>query len=197
MKPNTQQFIQSTLLGMTTGLISTWIMSKSQAQMKAFQNKISEDRDQEERHKQGRRKDPSTVKLANKISRAVVHHPIPRNKKNLAGQIVHYGFGASMGALYGALNYKRHNETLASGLSFGVVVWLVADNVLVPLMGLAKPPTETTIRTHLYALGSHLVYGASLGKLSELAERRLPHGTSKITQPEIQEESIIIGIFET
>lgn len=176
----TKQLIQSTLVGLSAGLISTWIMTKSQGQIKKVQKNFSDDQGEEEREDQDQSQDedPSTVKLANKVSNVVVQHPIPEKNKPVAGQIVHYGFGASMGALYGALNYKNHRETFASGVAYGVLVWLVADNMLVPLMGLSKSPLNTSMKTHLYALGSHLVYGASLGKLSEVTERRLDHGTA-------------------
>jgi len=49
--------------------------------------------------------------------------------------------------------------TAAAGVPFGAVFWLTADEAAVPLLGLAKAPTEYPVSTHVYALASHLVYG--------------------------------------
>ena len=49
--------------------------------------------------------------------------------------------------------------TAGAGLPFGTAFWLVADETAVPLLGLAKGPTEYPVSTHVYALASHLVYG--------------------------------------
>jgi uncharacterized membrane protein YagU involved in acid resistance len=49
--------------------------------------------------------------------------------------------------------------TAGSGMPFGAAVWLAADDITVPAVGLTKWPTEYPLSTHVYALTSHLVYG--------------------------------------
>jgi len=46
--------------------------------------------------------------------------------------------------------------TFGEGLVFGTSVWMAADNAIVPALGLAKPPMQTPLSTHIYALASHL-----------------------------------------
>jgi hypothetical protein len=41
----------------------------------------------------------ATVKVADGIARWVLDRPLPEDKKPLAGNLVHYAFGASVGAL--------------------------------------------------------------------------------------------------
>ena len=47
------------------------------------------------------------------------------------------------------------------GLPFGAAVWAIADETLVPLFGLSKPPIAYPLSKHLYSLAAHLVYGAT------------------------------------
>jgi putative membrane protein len=63
--------------------------------------------------------------------------------------------------VYGALAEVSPGVTAAAGLPFGAVFWLLADEISVPLLGLAKGPTAYPVSTHVYALASHLVYGVT------------------------------------
>jgi putative membrane protein len=51
-------------------------------------------------------------------------------------------------------------------------VWLGADEIGVPALGLSGPPTQYPLSVHLYALASHLVYGFT----TELVRRTLRRG---------------------
>jgi putative membrane protein len=84
----------------------------------------------------------ATVKVANGITRWLLHRPLPEDKKPLAGNIVHYAFGAGVGGLYGGLATVMPRLTLAFGLPFGVAVWLGAHVIMVPALGLAARPTR-------------------------------------------------------
>ena len=72
---------------------------------------------------------------------------------------MHYAFGVTTGALYGATVELLPGAASGAGLPFGALVWLTADEGLVPLLGLSKTPAQYPPQIHLYALASHLVYG--------------------------------------
>ncbi len=61
--------------------------------------------------------------------------------------------------IYGVAAEIAPISTVGAGLPFGAAVWLVADDIVVPALGLSKPITEFSLSTHAYALSSHLVYG--------------------------------------
>ncbi len=82
-----------------------------------------------------------------------------KNEKQLAGTAVHYSLGTGVGGLYGAVAEFAPEVTTGAGLPFGAVFWLVVDEGAVPLLGLAKGPTEYPLSAHVYALASHLVFG--------------------------------------
>jgi putative membrane protein len=108
----------------------------------------------------------ATVTVANGIAVAL-RRPLPADKKPLAGSIVHYAFGASVGGLYGGLATVVPRATVALGLPFGVAVWLGAHVIMVPALGLAAPPTRQPPLKEAFEFVSHLVYGA----VTELARR--------------------------
>lgn len=111
----------------------------------------------------------TTVKTARKVSFAVFRHDLTEAEKRWAGPLVHYAVGTAAGGLYGAIAEKSPQVTVGDGLPFGAVFWLVADETAVPLLGLSKPPTRYPVSVHLYALASHLVFGA----VAELVRREV------------------------
>src|ERR1700687_2028703 len=103
--------------------------------------------------------DDATMRLANVISEEVLDRDLTREEKQVAGTFVHYVFGVTTGAWYGATAESFPAITADAGLPFGAFVWLTADEGVVPALGLSKPPTEYPLSIHAYALASHLVYG--------------------------------------
>ena len=99
-------------------------------------------------------------------------HPSPRQREIL-GSAFHYAFGATAGALYAALAPRYPKITTARGTAYGLLVWLVADELLVPAFRIADPPWRTPLRLHLYSIGAHLAYGLGLDSTRRLVEPAL------------------------
>ncbi len=93
------------------------------------------------------------------ISKNVFGRKLPKSRKKLAGEAVHYAMGTTLAAAYGALGEVSPVTTIGGGLAFGTAVWMFADEVSVPALGWSKPPTKIPLSIHIYALVSHLVYG--------------------------------------
>lgn len=103
--------------------------------------------------------DDATERTASAISVGVFDHELTKDEKETAGTAVHYAFGVTTGAIYGAAAELLPDVTAGAGVPFGAAVWLAADEGIVPLLGLSKSPTEYPLSTHAYALASHFVYG--------------------------------------
>src|SRR5207248_211947 len=86
-------------------------------------------------------------------------HRLAPAKKKPAGSAVHYAFGTLVGAAYGALAEAVPLSSRAYGTLYGAAVWLAADEIAVPALGLGERPTRTPPIAHVKALASHLVYG--------------------------------------
>ncbi|HVG18878.1 MAG TPA: DUF1440 domain-containing protein [Blastocatellia bacterium] len=102
---------------------------------------------------------PATVKLASEISEGVFGHELDGREKESAGMAVHYAFSLVTGGIYGLTAELTPVAVVGSGVPFGAAVWLVADEITVPLAGLSKGPTAYPLSKHAYSLASHLVYG--------------------------------------
>ncbi|HET9527079.1 MAG TPA: DUF1440 domain-containing protein [Pyrinomonadaceae bacterium] len=178
--------------GLAGGLIASWTMNQFQAAWTRFaegfekphgaqsmqptdgpnpneSSDSSQGLSQSKEEKENQ--DDATVETAKVISK-VFGHELQESEKKPAGAAVHYAFGTVTGGLYGAMAEVAPQVTAGAGLPFGAVFWAVADEVGVPLLGLAKGPTAYPVSTHVYALASHLVYGVT-AEVSRRAVRQV------------------------
>ncbi|MEN3332959.1 MAG: putative rane protein [Blastocatellia bacterium] len=130
-------------------------------------------RQQLEGEQQSQEEEPATVKTAEAISREVFNHELTKDERRIAGPVVHYTFSATTGMVYGALAELTPLAAVGFGLPFGAAVWAVADETMVPLFGLSKPPTAYPLSKHLYSLASHLIYGATTEAARRLVRRMI------------------------
>ncbi|GAA4033741.1 hypothetical protein GCM10022281_12080 [Sphingomonas rosea] len=105
--------------------------------------------------------EPATEKAADRLAEAATGAPVPKESRPMAGQAVHYAFGAVLGASYGALAERYPDITEGGGALFGLGTALIFDEVGVPAAGLGDAPWKAKPETHLYALASHLVFGTA------------------------------------
>jgi uncharacterized membrane protein YagU involved in acid resistance len=103
--------------------------------------------------------DNAAVRVAIAVSEGVFHRRLTRHEKEIAGAASHYVMSGASGGIYGAVAEKMPVASVGAGLPFGAAVWLIADEVVVPALGLSKRPTQFPLSIHAYALASHLVYG--------------------------------------
>jgi len=154
--------------GLIGGLVASWTMNRFQdAWSKLAENgeqsqgaRSSQQKSaQQEQQSSSEEQDDTTVRAASAISEGLFQHKLTESEKKIAGPAVHYTLGTGVGGLYGAVAELVPEVNAGIGLPFGTLFWLVVDEGAVPLLGLAKGPTEYPISTHVYALASHLVYG--------------------------------------
>jgi len=150
-KTDAGDVIKGAVAGLIGGLVASFVMSEFQTLL----SKLAE----EEKKSKKKKDEPASVKTAEAISENIFDHKLKKSEKEPAGEAVHYAMGAASGLIYGIAAEVAPMTTVGLGLPFGAAVWLAADDVIVPALGLAKPATEYPLSTHAYALSSHLVYG--------------------------------------
>jgi putative membrane protein len=143
--------------GAVGGLAASFVMNQFQRGW----SKIAE-RSNPEDQIQMNRDDPSTVKGADKLYVAFRGEHIPEDKKEKYGNLLHYATGVLAGMGYGVLSDFKPRTRAGFGSAFGSVLFVGADEIAVPLAGLSKGPKEYPVKTHVYALLSHLVFGSAL-----------------------------------
>ncbi len=97
---------------------------------------------------------------ANKMARAVGTE-LSSKQPHPAGIAVHYALGIIPGALYGPLRHRVTGLRVGRGLVYGFGLFLVNDELLNPLLGLASGPTAYPWQAHARGLVSHLVLGVA------------------------------------
>lgn len=168
--------LKGAVAGLLGGLAASWVMNRFQAAVPAetFEKLLGDTDDAHDDDGQddgGGDSEPATVRAAEAVSEGVLGHALTENEKAWAGPAVHYAFGSSVGAAYGALAEAAPRVTAGAGLPFGVAFWAVADEGAVPALGLSAPPWEHPPSTHVYALASHLIFGLA----AEFVRRLVRH----------------------
>jgi putative membrane protein len=101
----------------------------------------------------------ATEKVANVLAITLTGRRIRRSKKKIAGQIVHFAFGACMGGLYGLVADSFPKFAAAKGTLFGVAMYLGAHALTVPALGLAPSPSENGAAQEAPEFAAHIAYG--------------------------------------
>ena len=142
--------LRGAVAGLAAGLVAAAVMSAFQAGVAKLWPEVSGGGE------------PATEKAADKVSKATTGEPLPDDHKGPAGELVHYAFGALLGAGYGIAGEGSDALKAGGGTLFGAGAALLFDDLIVPALGLSPAPDETKPATHAYALASHLVFGLVL-----------------------------------
>jgi hypothetical protein len=105
---------------------------------------------------------------AQALARLVFKRTLTRRELAIAAPAIHFSFGAAVGALYGAYMTRRAS-TRQSGAALGVALWLIADEVAMPLLGLSRSTLERPVEMHVQSLAAHLVYGIVAERVRRVA----------------------------
>lgn len=90
--------------------------------------------------------------------------------KELLSTLVHWGYGLLQGGLYGMRRRKALPVDLGGGLNNAVRLWLLGDEVMVPMFGLRAGPTAVPPVQHVNRLGAHLFYGWATAVTTKLLQ---------------------------
>lgn len=93
-----------------------------------------------------------------------------KETRELLSELVHWGYGAVQGGLYGAVRGRREPPDLAGGALFGTGLWVFSELGL-PLLGLGKGPTAYPPRHHAATWAAHAVYGTTAAAVTQILRR--------------------------
>jgi len=162
---------RAVIAGGIGGLVGTWAMNEAQrlwtvavdgrAPSSAAGRHDARDWQERAEHQN------SNELAAQAVARRVLGRRLTRDELAVAAPFVHFLFGGAMGALYGA--YAAPRRQRPSGAAFGCALWLAADEIAMPVLGLSRSTVERPLEMHMQAFGAHLVYGI----VTELTRRPL------------------------
>lgn len=171
MRRNQPSGWKGLVAGAAGGLVGTIAMTQFQKAWRKVEEKrkFGDGRPQASVREEGasgpqpEEKEDATMKAAGKLARAA-DTELTREQRGAASPFIHYGFGTAMGALWGmALETSpravRGQRAPFFGSIFGSALFLGADELAVPALGLAEAAEKPS--SHLYGWASHLVYGVT------------------------------------
>ena len=103
---------------------------------------------------------------ANEIAaQTIAVHTIGRRlngrELSMAAPAVHYAFGGTLGALYGIAAEGTPLVRVGAGAAFGTAVWVGADEIAMPALGLESPENDRAFEMHAQAFAAHIVFGVT------------------------------------
>jgi hypothetical protein len=113
------------------------------------------------------------------LARLGLRRKTSRTSRKLVTALTHYGFGATMGAIFevgrSALG-ARHGRApepvvLGSGVAFGTLVWAASYMGWVPAAGLMPRPSQDRPGRPTSMVLAHWIFGGTLGALATLGTR--------------------------
>jgi putative membrane protein len=159
---------KSALIGLLGGLAATFLMTQVQTARQKAQQRNQTQKPESDQAQQV--DEQSTVKAAQRLAH-VAKAEIPPQKRQTAGNAVHYAFGTTMGGVYGTLAGLLGDAPFGTGVLFGIGLWLAADEFLLPYLGLSAPPQQRDAKEHVYDASVHAVYGLCLDGVNLLRKR--------------------------
>ena len=170
--------VRGILAGAAGGLVAAWVMNQfiTGAGPRLQQAIQSDEENQQQAKQQEQAKDDpqpdATMKTADAIVNVVTGgEHLTWEGEQKGGPIVHYTFGALMGALYGVLAEYVPAVSAGFGTTFGSLLFAGGDLVAVPALNLSGSPKDAPATSYATPLAAHLVYGATTELVRRIVRR--------------------------
>lgn len=158
------------LLGVAAGTVGTVALERTTAWFYRMQGERSRQREQSVREGF-----PMTV-----LARRALD-PVPgekasgqdTKKTSRLSSGLHWGLSLSGGMLYGLLYRRVPFLGRMAGAPYGLMFWLINDEILNTAFRLAPPPQKFPLITHLRGMVGHLAYGMTIAGVFQLLNARV------------------------
>src|SRR5271167_2048345 len=100
-------------------------------------------------------------------------HPLSEEAEEVSVRAIHWGFGALVGGVYGALAEYQPVVTKRLGANFGLTLCGITHASALPMMGLTESPENQPAREHASELVTHAIYGVTTELVRRVARKVL------------------------
>jgi uncharacterized membrane protein YagU involved in acid resistance len=173
---NNAHLASGIVAGIAGGLVAAWVMNEFMENVGPSIQKAVQGDESAGEHQEpvGPKPDDATMKTADAVVSTVtggMH--LSHEGREKGGPIVHYAFGAIMGAAYGAIAEGIPATTFGFGTAFGAALFAGADLVAVPALNLSGSPSDAPASSLATPFAAHLVYGAATEAVRRLVRALL------------------------
>jgi hypothetical protein len=116
--------------------------------------------------------DPAHALAAKAAAAAGIHLKPAPSHRHPAGLAVHYAVPMTLAILYDALKQRSPIISKGAGAFYGAMTFILLDEVVNPLIGLAAKPAKYPWQRHARELTTHILYGATTHAMLNLLSRR-------------------------
>lgn len=164
-----KHIVRGALAGMAGGLVASWVMNEFIAGPGVKMRQSLEHEEPNPKQNKSEEED-ATMKAADAIVEvATGGRHLSHEGRKKGGPIVHYAFGALMGALYGGIAELGNAPKAGLGTVFGSVLFAGADLIAVPALNLSSSTESQPASSLISPFAAHLVYGST----TELVRRAI------------------------
>ena len=100
-------------------------------------------------------------------------HHLDHDTKEIAGEAIHWGFGALTGAAYGALAEFYPAATAKEGATFGMTLMALTHEKALPALDLSASPEDQSMREKSSEAASHVLYGVVAERVRSMVRKLL------------------------
>lgn len=140
--------------GTVAGIVGTVVMEQAGALLYRFE------KPEKKKQEEAIRKESPYDTMARRITEDLLHIKLGDEDRAMLGQLLHWGYGAGWGALYGVLRNRLPALRAVAGVPFGILFFLIGDEALNTFLKLTPPPQAYPIDAHVRGLVAHIVYTA-------------------------------------
>ena len=122
-------------------------------------------------HKEG---ESSTAALGRILYQQATGKEPPQETKTVLSYLIHWLISMQISGVYGAARTRSGVPDLAGGLILGTALWLLGDEMLMPVAGLTEGPSAYPPELHAHGWGAHAAYGLTSAATTQLLYRLVP-----------------------
>ncbi len=115
----------------------------------------------------------SNEMAAQALARATINRRLSDRELSILAPAIHFSFGAAAGAIYHGAYLHPVSHDRRSGTLFGSALWLVADEIAMPVLGLSRSTLQRPVEMHCQSFVAHLVYGVVAERVRRLTRHAL------------------------
>jgi putative membrane protein len=161
--------------GAATGVVAAWIKARSEPPLQRIAERIwppSPEQKELVGHPAGHPDKTPPAVMIDKLMRTVVHRPATRQERMKGTLVVHYLFGAGLGAGYALAAQRWPVITRGAGSLAGAALYVLTHGTTLPVLHLQDPPWQLPMSAVAWEFSSHVEFGVVLDLLRRIAVAR-------------------------
>ena len=108
-------------------------------------------------------------KIVERVAAVAGFDELDDQTRRRLGDLIHFGYGATWGAVYAGLTRNASIDPVTGGLVLAGGLWAFGFNVLMPVLGVQAGPWTWGKREFVFTVSAHAAYGlVTTGTLNQL-----------------------------